>query len=252
MLPPPLFVSLFVQVMAAFVAKPDLKFLFMKEEVHQEIQDKLIEAGVTSVKQFASLVKDAAEMRELAADSFGLGDMKILSNKVRMSNLICAYNASKARTVEIDKVDAENDVRQVPKVIAGRDFLTMRSTFKDKYGPLEDDRCPARSYIERKLDDLEKGDFRAEMLSEVINFRQDDARELQPVWDTSGTFRAIKTSAKTSLPSNSEELRSRITLLGTAWFSRPSNSRPTISSRTSSRRCSSPTSTTSSASTCGA
>ena len=94
-------------------------------------------------------------MMELAADSFGLGDMKILANNVRMSNLICAHNASKARSVEIDKIDAENDVRQVPKVIAGRDFLTMRATFKAKYGPLEDARCPARSYIERKLDDLE-------------------------------------------------------------------------------------------------
>ena len=83
----------------------------MKEEVHEEIQEKLIEAGVTSVKQFAPLVKDADEMRELAADNFGLGDLKILANKVKMSNLICAYNASKARSVEIDKVDAENDVR---------------------------------------------------------------------------------------------------------------------------------------------
>ena len=76
--------------MAAFVAKPDLKFLFTKEEVHPEIQDKLIEAGVTSVKQFASLVKDADEMRELAAGSFCLGDTKILANEVRMSNLVCA------------------------------------------------------------------------------------------------------------------------------------------------------------------
>ena len=216
---PPLvgFSSLF-QVMAGFIAKPDLKFLFSKEEVADDIQKNLIDAGVTSIKQFASLVKDADEMRELAADQFGLGDLKILANKVKMSILICAYNAAKARSSEVDKVDAENDVRQVPKTIAGRDFLTMRAAFKDKYGPLEDERCPARSYIERKLDDLEKGDFRAETLAEVINFRQDDARELQPVWDSSGTFRAIKTTAKTALPANSEELRSRITLLGTAWI----------------------------------
>ena len=202
----------------AFVAKPDLIFLFAKEEVHADIQTKLIEAGVTSVKQFASLVKDADEMRELASDSFGLGDMKQLANKVRMSNLICAYNASKARSVEIDKIDAENEVRQVPKVIAGRDFLTMRAAFKEKHGALDDERCPARSYIEKKLDDLEKGDFRAEMLTEVINFKQDDARELQPVWDSGGKFKAIRTTSTTNLPTDSEELRARITLLGTAWI----------------------------------
>ena len=158
-------------------------------------------------------------MRDLAADSFGLGDMKVLANEVKMSNLICAYNASKARSVEMDKVDAESDVRQVPKTIAGRDFLTMRAAFKDKCGPLEDERCPARSYIERKLDDLETGDFRAETLADVVNFRQDDARELQPVWDSSGTFRAIKTTTKTALPANSEELRSR------SWLAAPSSPR---------------------------
>ena len=157
--------------MAAFVAKPDLKFLFMKEEVHQEIQDKLIEAGVTSVKQFAALVKDADELRELAADSFGLGDMRALANKVKMSNLVCAHNASKARSAEFDKMDAEKNARQVSKMIARRDFLAMRASFEDKYGPLDDEKCPARSYIERKPDDLEKGDFRAEMSTEVINFR---------------------------------------------------------------------------------
>ena len=204
--------------MAGYIAKPDLKFLFMKEEVHEDIQKQLIDSGVTSVKQFAALVKDADEMRELAADQFGLGDMKILANKVKMSNLVCAYNSSKARSSEIDKVDAENDVRQVPKIIAGRDFLTMRAAYKAKYGNLDDDRCPARSYIERKLDDLEKGDFRAETLSEVVNYRQDESRELQPVWDSSGSFRAIKTSARAALPNNSEELRARITLMGTAWI----------------------------------
>ena len=72
-MPPVGFPSLF-QVMAGFIAKPDLKFLFMKEEVHEEIQIKLIEAGVTSVKQFASLVKDADEMRELAAEERALAD----------------------------------------------------------------------------------------------------------------------------------------------------------------------------------
>ena len=61
--------------MAGFIAKPDLKFLFSKEEVHEDIQKNLNDAGVTSVKQFASLVKDADEMRELAAAQFGLGDL---------------------------------------------------------------------------------------------------------------------------------------------------------------------------------
>ena len=205
-------------VVMAAQANTDLKFLLTKEEVSEAVQTTLYEAGVTTVKQFAALVKDEEELRALGATTFGLGDMTTLANKVKMANLLCAYNAAKARTSELYKVDAENEVRMVPKVVLANDFNALRTTYKVKYGALEDSRTPGRSYYEKRVDSLERSDFRAETLSEVINFRQDDARELKPVWDSSGSLKSIKTETTIPLPANTEELRSRIHLLGTAWM----------------------------------
>ena len=198
-------------------ASAELKFLLKREEVPDAIQVVMFTAGVRTVKQLASLVKDANEMRELAQDSFGLGDPKDLATKVQLSCLICAFNAAKARSTEMDKLDAENELRSLPKVVPTNDFLAMRAAFKTKYWSLDDNRTPGRSYVERKLEGLEKNDFRAEKLSEVINYREDDARELRPVWDLSGALKSMKTQSSVPLPKDTEELRARIALLGTAW-----------------------------------
>ena len=55
------------------------------------------------------------------------------------------------------------------------------------------------------------------VLAFEINYREDDSMELKPVWDSSGSLEAMKTACSVPLPQDSEELRSRITLLGTAW-----------------------------------
>jgi hypothetical protein len=197
-------------------ASAELKFLMNRESVDSAVQDLVVNAGVKTVKHFASLAKDTEDMRDLAKQHFGLGETS-LATKVNLSCLICAFNSAKARAAEMDKLDAENEVRAQPKVIPSSDFLAMREAFKSKYWPLEDSRTPARSYIEKKLEGLEKNDFRAETLSEVINYREDDARELRPVWDLSGALKSMKTQTTVPLPRDTEELRARISLMGTAW-----------------------------------
>ena len=66
--------------------------------------------------------------------------------------MICAYNSAKARSSEADKVDAENDVRSLPKPTPGTNFLATKAAFKAKYLDLDDTRAPGRSYIEKKME----------------------------------------------------------------------------------------------------
>ena len=112
-----LYSALYLYLAMAANASAELKFLLNKEEVPEPIQVVMFAAGVRTVKQLASLVKDADDMRELAKDSFGLADNKDLATKVQLSCLICAFNAAKARSTEMDKLDAENELRSLPKVV---------------------------------------------------------------------------------------------------------------------------------------
>ena len=50
----------------------------------------------------------------------------------------------------------------------------MRQAFAQKFGEPEDKHVPAKEYIERKLHELETGEFRAEPLNEVLSKNEID------------------------------------------------------------------------------
>ena len=70
---------------------------------------------------------------------------------------------------------------------------------------------PARSYLERKLDEIEKDDLRAESLEEVVSVSEDDPDALKTEWKPDGQLRAVRIGT----PKGPEDLRKRIALLGT-------------------------------------
>ena len=94
----------------------------------------------------------------------------------------------------------------------------MKKCFEEAYHELSDAKTPAKSYVEKKLEAVEKGEMRAEKLSDVVNYREDEASELRPVWDVNGSLKAMKASVSVALPKDTEELRARLALLGTAWL----------------------------------
>jgi hypothetical protein len=69
--------------------------------------------------------------------------------------------------------------------------------------------------LERKLDEIEKDDLRAESLEEVVSVDEDDPDMLRTEWKPDGQLRAVRIGTKVSLPKGPEELRKRLALLGT-------------------------------------
>ena len=202
--------------MAASKPSADLIFLYEKEGVHKDITDKLTGAEVFTTKQFAVLVDSAEELRTLAKESFGV-DSKDLAGKVKLSKLVCAWNSAKARAVEQDKTEAEAQVRSLTKPIQGNDYTSMRKFFKDKHWKLEDSKAPSQQYIEQQLDRVEKQDWRAERLSDVVAFKEDTREGMMPVFDITGVFKSMKTKSTVALPMNSEELRHRLQIMAASW-----------------------------------
>ena len=93
----------------------------------------------------------------------------------------------------------------------------MKEAFEKQFWQLSDQKTPGKSNLEKRLESLEKKEFRAEKLCDVINYREDDAVELRPVWDHKGSLTSMKAASSVPLPSDSEGLRARLALLGTAW-----------------------------------
>ena len=201
--------------MTATIAS-DLKFLYDKEGVPEEISEKLKSAGVLTLKQFAVLVDTPEELRTIGKSDLGI-DGAQLSGKVQLSRLICAWNAARARAQEQDKTEAEAQVRNLAKPVPVCDYNTMRKQFKEKFWKLEDAKAPSRQYIEQQLEKVEKSDWRAERLTEVVADKEDNKDGMMPVFDVTGVFKSLKTKSTVPMPANSEELRSRLHIMAASW-----------------------------------
>ena len=92
----------------------------------------------------------------------------------------------------------------------------MRASCATTFGELEEDQIPAKEFIEKKLHELETGEFRAEPLTEVLSRDEIDPEVLLPTWDAKGTLSIKKGGSKTAMPSGPEQLRSRLTVLQNA------------------------------------
>ena len=64
----------------------------------------------------------------------------------------------------------------------------MRQAFAAKFGELEDKHIPAKEYVEKKLAELESGEFSAEPLTEVLSRDEFDPDTLLPHWNANGTL----------------------------------------------------------------
>ena len=97
------------------------------------------------------------------------------------------------------------------KPIPQTDYIAMRNAFTAQFGELEDKHIPAKEFIEKKLHELETGEFRAEPLTAVISRDEVGPEVLIPAWDARGTL-SIKKGGS-SMPTGPEQLRLRLTVL---------------------------------------
>ena len=76
---------------------------------------------------------------------------------------------------------------------------------------------PSQAYIERITDTIEKNEWRPEQLTEVTDYNVQDLKDFVPKLGKDGKYVAFRARPSVPAPTDSEGLRRRITLLGTAW-----------------------------------
>ena len=199
------------EALALDAGTAELKFLF-GDKVPLALQAKFYHSGITTIELFASLVKDLEDLRKMLKDDMGVDGTLSMANRVIVAAVIVAFGKAATRTTELSKFDAEMEAKRLPKALATSEYLTMKAAWEKAYWPLEDIDLPGRSYLERRLEELESGELRAESLQTVLSREGDEHDYLQPVWDTSGVLKVRKAGAMVSDPANPEQLRRRLAL----------------------------------------
>ena len=195
-------------------AGADIRFLFDRKGVDAGFAVKLYSIGITSVELFAVFAKDQGDLEDILKRNFDIDSADILS-RVNISKIVVAWLAAKTRAQKQTEQDGDCEVRRVPRDIPLTSVAAMYSAFELAHWQLDDKQKPARSYLERKLDEVEKGELRAEPLEEVVSVEEDDPDMLRTEWKPDGQLRAVRVGTKVSLPVGPEELRKRLALLGT-------------------------------------
>ena len=191
----------------------ELKFLFEKNGVDNDLQAFLLHSQICTVAVFATIASSSDELKTLIKDEFAVDIAAGLQQRVRVANLLVCWEAAQCRTKRQSELEGELATKHLVKPMASSEYNAMRLAWESKFWAVEDEMVPARSYLERRAEDFEQEDYKAEPLTAVINKDQDDNETLTPVWSSSGALQMKKSSQSIEEPKNAEQLRKRIKIL---------------------------------------
>ena len=194
----------------------DLKFLLAKYEVKIDNQRLFYHHGINSVEKLASLAKDREDLVNVLKDHWDLDQDRNLEDRVQVAAIVCAFSNAVSRSQKAAEVDAEYEVQDRAKPLVPSEWTAMRQVLEKKYGLMDEKVTPAKEYVEKKLAEVESGEYRAEPLMEVVSKDEVDPDALVPIWDTRGKITMKRGVTKVQEPGNAEELRRRLTIMRNA------------------------------------
>eukprot|EP00913_Durusdinium_trenchii_P023640 g22210.t1 len=194
---------------AVEAAGTDLKYLFSRHEVSVDNQKLFYHHGVTTLEKLSNFAKDREDLTAVLKEHWELDAERSLDERVQVSAIVCAFSNAKTRSQRAAEVDAEYDSLQWSRPVVAGEWAAMRSALEKRYGHLEDKIYPAKEYIEKKLAEVESGEYRAEELTEIVSKEESEPETVVPIWDSKGRLAMKKGSTKVQEPANAEELRKR-------------------------------------------
>ena len=196
----------------------DLKFLFARQQVSIENQRLFFHHAITSVDKFSTIAKDRDDLVKVLKDHWDIDQERSLGDRVQVAAIVCAWKQATSRVEKAAEYDAEFEVQDRAKPLVPSEWTTMRQALERRYGHMDDKLVPAKEYIEKKLAEVEAGEYRSEQLSEVVSKDEVDPDTVVPVWDSKGRMTMRRGSSKVPDPTNAEELRRRLTIMRNALF----------------------------------
>lgn len=189
-----------------------LQFLWNHNNVTVEHQHAFARAGCSSIKVFKGLAASDDDMRYCLSNDLGLVPSS-MGARVAIANIIGAWSAA------WDRVDADNKVKAEARASGGLqpasvlEFQAMAAAYKTtvlKGEKLEQNERPSKSYLGKKLQEVEEGELETETLEEVTS--KGDGEEPDSMlesYDTSGKRRITRKAKKIALPRDVPELQQR-------------------------------------------
>eukprot|EP00434_Breviolum_minutum_P043184 symbB.v1.2.038481.t1/scaffold6004.1/size21842/3 len=190
-----------------------LRDLIPQKTGKRDEKANFFEHEITTISKFSSFFRDEADLVTVLRDEFALDAAASLADRAQVASVICAWKDTQTKSKRQSELEAEMDTREWTKPIPTGDYIQLKSVFITRFGLVEDKVVPAKEYIEKKLQELENGEFRAETLAEVVGKDEIDPDVLTPVFDSKGNLSVKKGSSSVPLPTGPEQLRRRLSIM---------------------------------------
>ena len=197
-------------------ASSDLRFLLTRNDVGDAVQEKLFRHQVLTTQKFSSFFRSEDDLVRVLADSFDLDANAGLAQRAQVAAVLVSWRESLTKMKRQAEVEAEMDTRDWAKPIPTSDYIILRNSYQSTFGHMEDKVTPSKEYLEKKLQELEQGEFRAETLTEVVSRDEIDPDVMVPILDSKGNFSVKKGGTTVPLPTGPEQLRRRLTVMQNA------------------------------------
>ena len=202
----------------------DLRFIWSERDVSDAQQQILSAAGFTSVGIWQAAADDRASLRLILKAMLGdpaeggIANDEKIRRTVTIARLVESWETAKTRVEEAAKLSAEQAAARLPRTIARSTMIQLRQRFERDYGRVLDRSFPCQALVERRFEEVEEGEVRADALTDVASVEEaakDDVMGAQ--LDKDGTFKLRRTTSKVPLPVTTEQLRNRVKMLGVTF-----------------------------------
>ena len=195
-------------------ADSEMTFAFERSDVERSILAAFVHSGIDNMTKFAGIAKDSDDLKLLLKDEFGVDASSSLKDRVKVTNVVICFETAKTRVAERNKLEGELMAKHIVKPLTVSEHTSMRAAWEKRFWAIEEEWVPARTYLEKRLEELEQGEFKAEALTSVLTKDQEDPDLLVPVWSSTGTLQMRKGTGTAEEPKNPEQLRRRMKVLG--------------------------------------
>ena len=195
----------------------DLQYIWQESGIGEQVQYDLGQHYRT-VKRFSSLADDRAGLRQALTDDFQMRPDSA-ANRASIAAVVSAWEASKFSHEEEIKLRQEAKSLGAPRPLPHTDRTAMlRALERNQGNEIGEREQPSMDYIALLLEEIEQDEPQAHALDEITSRRDSQTQQLQSSLDQSGRVRITRQKQKGKLPTNTEELRTKLRLETNAWL----------------------------------
>ena len=197
---------------------PEFQGLLDARKVGKHTQAELFRLGVDTMQMFSAVAVDRDGLALLAKDSLGIDPSTTPGDAIKLASLFLAWQSAGKRVKVQDELDADHSAQKMPKAVPASEMLSLKDQFEKSYYNLREAETPAKTSFEDLCEQLDGGELRPMALRHYGSRADDEEPEVGALQlGKSGQVR-IKNKIETAVPTNAEDLRLKITLMGNHWL----------------------------------